>query len=201
MFAAALACVPQQPQDFLIRGNMYKAPGGFKRGVERAIEYRVKNYGHVPGYGREKLNPVSAPSQSEETRFLGLPVRLHRKILKAVQCAEQTIREECGGEGAFYWPRRLSGLRGSNTYRGGEISNHMFGIAMDVDPDRNPCCGCVPPWSDAPKCRKPSKDPFDRAELTPCWVDAFERYGFYWLGRDKMQDTMHFEFLGDPSKL
>jgi len=32
-----------------------------------------------------------------------------------------------------------------------------------------------------------------------CWVEVFESYGFYWLGRDKLQDTMHFEFLGDPA--
>ena len=35
--------------------------------------------------------------------------------------------------------------------------------------------------------------------LPKCWIDAFEHYGFYWLGRDPdLRDTMHFEFLGDP---
>ena len=33
------------------------------------------------------------------------------------------------------------------------------------------------------------------------WVDTFERFGFYWLGHDVLQDTMHFEFLGDPDKV
>jgi hypothetical protein len=32
-------------------------------------------------------------------------------------------------------------------------------------------------------------------------VHAFERYGFYWLGHDVLQDTMHFEFLGDPDRI
>jgi hypothetical protein len=36
--------------------------------------------------------------------------------------------------------------------------------------------------------------------MPECWVTAFERYGFYWLGHDELKDTMHFEFLGDPSK-
>jgi hypothetical protein len=41
-----------------------------------------------------------------------------------------------------------------------------------------------------------------RTALTRCWVDAFERYGFYWLGRDAiLRDTMHFEFLGDPDRI
>lgn len=34
-----------------------------------------------------------------------------------------------------------------------------------------------------------------------CWVSAFERFGFYWLGRDALEDTMHFEFLGDPDRI
>jgi hypothetical protein len=34
-----------------------------------------------------------------------------------------------------------------------------------------------------------------------CWVSAFEKFGFYWLGHDELADTMHFEFLGDPRKI
>ncbi len=52
--------------------------------------------------------------------------------------------------------------------------------------------------SDALQCRRPADSPFDRADLPECWVRVFERFGFYWLGWDEMQDTMHFEFLGQP---
>jgi hypothetical protein len=38
-------------------------------------------------------------------------------------------------------------------------------------------------------------------ELPRCWIDTFERYGFHWLGHDKLEDTMHFEFLGDPGRI
>ena len=37
--------------------------------------------------------------------------------------------------------------------------------------------------------------------MPECWVHAFERFGFYWLGHDVLQDTMHFEFLGDPDRI
>jgi hypothetical protein len=37
--------------------------------------------------------------------------------------------------------------------------------------------------------------------MPECWVHAFERYGFYWLGHDVLRDTMHFEFLGDPARI
>jgi len=77
-----------------------------------------------------------------------------------------------------------------------------IGIAVDIDPDRNPCCGCVQPWPEHPACQGDAESVFDRTELPRCWIYAFERYGFYWLGRDPhLRDTMHFEFLGDPSRI
>jgi hypothetical protein len=179
-------CREQKAQDFLIRAHMLASPDGFARAVDQAIRYRVEKYG----------KPAQARLLAEETRFFDLPVRLHRRVVPALSCVETALRAECGEH--RYVPRALSGLRTRNTYRGGEISNHLFGIAIDIDPDRNPCCGCVPPWSEVPRCRRPARDPLDRADLPACWVGVFERYGFYWLGRDAMQDTMHFEFLGDP---
>ena len=37
--------------------------------------------------------------------------------------------------------------------------------------------------------------------MPECWVRAFEKYGFYWLGHDTLMDTMHFEFLADPNRI
>jgi hypothetical protein len=65
----------------------------------------------------------------------------------------------------------------------------------------NSCCGCVKPWNEAPACKRPAKTEYDRMAMPECWVHAFERYGFYWLGHDVLRDTMHFEFLGDPDKI
>jgi hypothetical protein len=94
----------------------------------------------------------------------------------------------------------LGGLRTANTYRGVEISNHLFGIAIDIDPERNPCCGCVDPWPSNPICK--NKGPvYKRTALPKCYIRAFERFGFDWLGHDKLEDTMHFEFLGDPDRI
>jgi hypothetical protein len=81
------------------------------------------------------------------------------------------------------------------------VTNHAYGIAIDVDPDINTCCGCVPPWNDAPACKRKAKTEYDRMAMPECWVHAFERYGFYWLGHDVLRDTMHFEFLGDPERI
>ena len=59
----------------------------------------------------------------------------------------------------------------------------------------------MPPWNDAPACKRPGKNEYDHMEMPECWVHAFERFGFYWLGHDVLRDTMHFEFLGDPDKI
>mgnify|MGYP003513888378 CR=1 FL=1 len=73
-------------------------------------------------------------------------------------------------------------------------------IAIDIDPDRNPCCGCVDPWPNHRYCKSGAKSVFEKTELTRCWIDSFERHGFYWLGHDSLEDTMHFEYLGDPDR-
>ena len=95
----------------------------------------------------------------------------------------------------------LSGLRDKNTYHGGEVTNHLWGIALDLDPKLNPCCGCTKKWKASPLCKKKVTEEFERMAMPKCWVDAFEKYGFYWLGHDVLKDTMHFEFLADPEKV
>ena len=62
------------------------------------------------------------------------------------------------------------------------------------------CCGCIGKWKDDPACSKPGTV-FDRMAMPRCWVDVFEKYGFHWLGRDELEDSMHFEFLGNPNQI
>ena len=95
----------------------------------------------------------------------------------------------------------MGGIRFRNTYKGFEVSNHVYGIAVDIEPDRNTCCGCVKPWNEHPLCKQRGKTVWQRMVMPRSWVETFERYGFYWLGHDVLQDTMHFEFLGDPDKI
>jgi hypothetical protein len=124
---------------------------------------------------------------------------MNRRVLVALGCVEERIREACAE--TPYVPHVLDGLRLRNTFHDGEISNHTYGIAIDIDPNENSCCGCVPPMSEWPRCKEPAATPFDRTRIPKCWVNAFERFGFYWLGNDTLEDTMHFEFLGDPEKI
>jgi hypothetical protein len=191
-------CHLQKAQAFLKRPSFVR--GGMLRGREhqRALRYRVEQYGYVEGVGLASLNAKPAISNAESVRFFGLPLTIHEKIVPALRCVEQRIVKRCNKPGSHYTPQAVGGFRQANTYRGGEVSNHLFGIAVDIDPARNPCCGCVEPWPEHQLCKNPERSIYEKTSLTRCWIDAFERYGFYWLGRDALEDTMHFEYLGDP---
>jgi hypothetical protein len=128
---------------------------------------------------------------------MGMPISVHAKIAPALAAVEKRIVRTCGGR---YTARAIGGFRTGNTYRGSEVSNHLLGIAIDIDPDKNPCCGCVDPWPTNPVCKKPG-NVFKRTALPRCWIQSFERFGFDWLGHDTLEDTMHFEFLGDPDHI
>jgi hypothetical protein len=192
---AASACNEQAPQDFLVRGNFLKDKGG----NQRAIQWRTEHYGYFSGFGRPDAGARPPSAFLQDTTFMGLTVKMHRKVVPALHCVEEEIKRSCADHP--YTARALAGIRYKNTYRGGEVTNHAYGIAIDVDPGLNSCCGCVKPWNEAPACHRPAKTEYDRMAMPECWVHAFERYGFYWLGHDVLRDTMHFEFLGDPDRI
>lgn len=192
-------CRVQSPQKSLERRH-YMSTGVIDiKKQSAAVKYLAEHYGHVNDDVTRRWNGKSALLSASSVRFMGLPISVHSKIAPALACVEKRIQSTCGK--TPYKPKAIGGFRGANTYRGVEISNHLFGIALDIDPDRNPCCGCVAPWPNHPKCKMASKSPYDRADMPKCWIQAFERYGFDWLGHDKLEDTMHFEFLGDPDRI
>jgi hypothetical protein len=200
------ACNEQPPQPFLMRASY-----GFrldataeesqrKKQLHRAaIEYRTRRYGFVEGFGDPSWNALEPRQYTRVSTFFGIRIRMNARVLLALACVEEAIAEECAA--TPYQPRVLDGLRARNTFHNGEVSNHAYGIAIDIDYDTNPCCGCVPPHSERPLCKEPAATPFERTRIPRCWVDAFTRYGFYWLGHDALEDTMHFEFLGDPAAI
>ena len=200
------SCNYQEPQDFLIRSNWAATREMSsderrerRQTAQRAVDYRTEHYGYFTGFGSRSLNRSTPLDNAERVDFMGLRVRLNKKIAPVLGCVEEQIRAECTSPA--YTPRRLSGIRDRNTYHNGEVSNHVYGIAIDVDPTENTCCMCVAQWGDHPLCQRPVDSIYDRMAMPECWVHVFERFGFYWLGRDRLQDTMHFEFLGDPDRI
>jgi hypothetical protein len=202
--ASPLVCRAQAPLPFLIRGN-YVSGGGDEEERQarraahrRAIRYRTERYGYVEGFGEPEWNAKTPTDYSEAMKFMGLRITVSKRVAPALRCVEEEIRSTCG---EAYHPDYLSGLRTANTFHNGEVSNHLYGIAVDVDPEHNVCCGCVGPAGAHPVCKRKDASLGERMVMPECWVSVFERYGFYWLGRDPMGDTMHFEFLGDPDRI
>lgn len=197
-------CNEQAPQAFLVDAHFdsFNATGGspreWRQVLNKAVRYRTERYGYVKGFGEAAWNASTPAEQASVVTFFGVPVAVHRRISPALACVETAIRARCAGEP--YQPYVLSGLRKRNTYLNGEVSNHVYGIALDVDPSRNPCCGCIGEWRKSDRCQN-EKTKFQRMEMPRCWVTEFERFGFYWLGHAKIEDTMHFEFLADPSQI
>jgi hypothetical protein len=202
----AVRCREQAPRDFLLRKHQLakrRTSSAERRLLEaarkRAVDYRTRHYGRFPGFGSRRDNPHPPRYYATRTTFMGLPVVVHEKIVPALACVEAALKRDCAEE--HYQPVRISGMRDSNSYQDYEVSNHVYGIAIDIDSHLNPCCGCVGHWPEHPACRKSVDSVFERMAMPECWVRTFERYGFYWLGHDELQDTMHFEFLGDPDRI
>lgn len=188
-------CRVQPPQKFLERRSfLHKGMIDTKK-LSEAVRYRTEHYGRP---GEDGAGP-SAHAQAKTVRFMGLPISIHAKIAPALACVEKHLLKTATGS-SRYKPRAIGGFREENTYRGAEVSNHLYGIAIDIDPDKNPCCRCVEPWPSNPICKN-TGDVYKRTTLPKAWITAFARYGFDWLGHDMLEDTMHFEFLGDPEKI
>lgn len=198
-------CHQQAPQRFLMRSSYQYAAAESpaertrrKAAHHRAIKYRTGEYGYVEGFGDPRSNALQPKHYAKSGTFFGVRIRMNVRVLYALGCVEEEIRARCADD---YVPEVLDGLRLRNTFYNGEVSNHTYGIAIDIDPGRNPCCGCLAHISDRPLCQRAVDSPFDRSPMPRCWVDSFERFGFYWLGYDTLEDTMHFEFLGDPDRI
>jgi hypothetical protein len=199
-------CREQEPQPFLVRGNHVVAPKATaaeraqaRAALQDANRYRTTHYGYFPGFGSPSDNSYPPKHYAVWTTFFGIRVFVNERIVPALACVETDLLRECASTG--YKPLKVTGLRERNTYHDFEVSNHVYGIAVDIDSDKNPCCGCVKPWSDSPLCARHADSIFDRMVMPECWVHVFERYGFYWLGHDVLGDSMHFEFLGDPDHI
>jgi hypothetical protein len=198
-------CNEQAPQDFLVNAhyNGRSLPNAsalreWKDAVARSIRYRTEQYGYYSGFGSYGWNKKQLYAQMHTVKFFGLPVRLHERVIPALRCVETALRSDCAQ--TPYQPKALSGLRERNTYLDGDVSNHVYGIAIDIDPMQNPCCNCIEPWKSSPRCQGKKTD-LERMDMPACWITVFERFGFYWLGHDALKDTMHFEFLGDPEQV
>jgi len=162
--------------------DMFSIP--YRTGAIRPVE--IEN--HDPG--RVRVEPIlaatygpRAASRLVRVRFLGMPVRVHRRIAPALaRVAERLTAARKADPNLTPFLRKLSGGYAARKIAGTDrTSAHAYGIAVDLHTSVSDY------W-------RWHKDTRWRNRIPQAIVDAFEAEGFIWGGRWYHYDTMHFEY-------
>ena len=160
----------------------------YRAGPIRAVEVENEDPGRVrveallaATYGGKG----EAAAEQARIRFLGMPIRVHRRIAPALAgVADRLALARKADPGLERFLRRLSGGFAARKIAGTErISAHAFGIAIDLDKSE----------SDYWRWQK-GKPLHWHNRFPQAIVDSFEAEGFIWGGRWYHYDTMHFEY-------
>jgi len=160
----------------------------YRPGPIRAVQTENEDPGRVrvealftATYG----GPGKVAAEQVRIRFLGMPVRVHKKIAPALaRVADHLTLARKADPGLERFLRRLSGGFAARKIAGTErTSAHAFGIAIDLDKSESDYWR----WQKTKPLRWHNRFP-------QAIVDAFEAEGFIWGGRWYHYDTMHFEY-------
>ena len=126
-----------------------------------------------------------AAAEQVQVRFLGMPVRVNRNIVTALEHVAARLASARKADGKLEpFLHRLSGGFAARKIAGTDrTSAHAWGIAIDLDKS----------MSDYWRWQK-GKPLHWRNRIPQTIVDAFEAEGFIWGGRWYHYDTMHFEY-------
>lgn len=129
----------------------------------------------------KNLITITPPFQMYYDKHPLKGINVHRKIAASLLRVFNDIAEQCGhdqkkidatGASAYGGCYNFRPVRGSSN-----LSNHAFGAAIDLDPDRNPLGVKI-------------------GKMPTLVVNAFKKEGALWGGDYKgRKDPMHFEFV------
>jgi hypothetical protein len=160
----------------------------YRPGPIRAVETENEDPGRVrveATFAATYGGQGQAAAQQVRVRFLGMPVRVHRKIAPALaRVSERLAQVQKADASLGRFLRRLSGGFAARKIAGTErTSAHAFGIAIDLDKSQSDYWL----WQKGRPLRWRNRFP-------QAIIDAFEAEGFIWGGRWYHYDTMHFEY-------
>ncbi len=152
-------------------------------GIVTTASQRLDLYGSGPDDPKRKFALVA---------FGRKQIKVHQLAAPAFACVDQAIRHCPEFQTySFDWISDATlwrPIRGSS-----ERSTHAWGLAIDINPQRNPLCTVTA----TSECRL---EDANVADMPKCFVQAFQTYGFRWGGDFfPRRDPMHFQFEGDPA--
>lgn len=166
----------------------------YRTGPIEPVEAEDQDPGRIRALALLSASYGPRPSREQvHTSFLGMPVRVHRKIAAALERVANRLRAALDQDASLKpFLQHLSGGFAERNIAGTDRpSAHAFGIAIDLDKSMSDY------W------RWQKKGPHRwRNRIPKAIVDAFEAEGFIWGGRWYHYDTMHFEYrpeLLDPT--
>lgn len=131
--------------------------------------------------------------------FLGLGLRVHRRIVPALKRVEQEIRRRAAEDGAA--AQYVSQLESGEAFQWRQIrdtagrSFHSMGLAIDLLPEEWRSKTIYWLWEKNSGNERWMMIPLEQRWMPPeSVITAFEEEGFIWGGKWPVWDNMHFEY-------
>lgn len=159
---------------------------------------KASRIAYTTPYGESQLTQVfGAPGEAgagqklKDVQIMAGSVQVHEKLAPCLESVEAARKSknidyvsspEKGGIGGY---RATDGQIGNDSY-------HVYGAAIDINPETNPYCNGSSVVGDPAYC--------DNPEIPMELVKIFRDHGFYWGGDyNSLKDYMHFEWHGEKA--
>lgn len=158
-----------------IAGSYIPGPSGEVVGATDRLRCRDDTVAKRDRYGSSQS---AVEAQLVYIDFMGSRVRVHRLVAAQFELVIRDIRAS-GTTYNFYDVSTWRSWSQGNVNDPGEMSNHNFGLAIDINPKEN----------------ENRRDNVLVTDLPQEVIDAFRRHGFTWGGDYRsIKDSMHFEY-------
>ena len=151
---------------------------------------------------RPSMNPSGAATHAKGVKFFGHALQVHEKIAPALACVEKRLKKELHRQPSLHC-RSAGGLRTTNTVprRRGVKPPAPASRSTSTPTTRSRAAAASIHGRRARSAKGPGQDRLSaRIRALKCWIQLARALRLRLArSRPEVGDTMHFEFLGDPS--